>query len=203
MLGSLFKSSRADRLQPIAKVEHTLQPLVVACGHGQQPGCSATELVGKAQSAATELVSVMVGFGQEIERAKNQTPAHRLHFLDYEGLKKVLEEVAKGEQLGVLLQQLGTQTLASKPASNAHSNRFLNMLEGEISKVNDFVVAKMGTLSSSFEMVLQQAKRPSANAKMLREEAARLEYELVTLDKFIRANVVGFRKVCCRGVTPP
>ena len=62
-------------------------------------------------------------------------------------------------------------------------------------QVNDFVVAKMAALQSSLGMVLQQARRSSPSVTVLREEAARLELELISLDKFMRVNVVGFRKV--------
>lgn len=141
----------------------------------------------------------MVAFGEELEAAKSAMPQHRLHYLDYTGLARMLEEAVKGEALGVLLQQNATMTLASKPladsAGSTLSTRFFSQLEREISKVNDFVVAKVTTLKSSLEMVLEQSRSPNVNSKALRDEAARLERELVGLNQFIRANLIGFRKV--------
>lgn len=126
-------------------------------------------------------------FGEKL--ASEHIPAYRVFYIDYEALKGVL---ALEERCATLRELLSGGATAAQ--ADSHAATFLVMLEKEVKKVNDFVVAKTGSLHSSLSHLREQA-RSGLDPRVCEEEASTLATELVHIDRFIHQNRTGFRKI--------
>lgn len=76
----------------------------------------------------------MVAFGNDF--LQSQISEHRLHYVDYDGLKRALEDAA-GEPLGELLQAsplVALEMQNNNVPTTTHATHFLTLLERELSK---------------------------------------------------------------------
>jgi len=126
----------------------------------------------------------------------SQNPAHGLYYVDYESLKLVLQDSTSNEQLGILIQRHHDEAASTTLRVSPVATRFLTLLEGEISKVNDFVVQRMEAIMSSLEQLKQQTtSMTQVRMDALQTQAREVEADLVSVDRFIRLNLKGFRKI--------
>jgi SPX domain protein involved in polyphosphate accumulation len=136
----------------------------------------------------------MVGFGDELKR--KQVPEYRLHYIDYDGLKRVLEQGNQTSELGVLLAQApGVIANNAMAASAPAAVSFLSLLEDQMTKVSHHVGHKMQSIESMIKAVSDQVDNPAADMAVIGEEVQTIEMELVELDRFRRLNIEGFRKI--------
>ena len=136
----------------------------------------------------------MVAFGEEL--LTSQDPAHSLYYVDYESLKLALQDSTSHEQLGILIERRHDEATSTTVRASPVATRFLTLLEGEISKVNDFVVQRMEAIMSSLEQLKQQTtSMKQVKMDALQRQVRQVEADIVGVDRFIRLNLKGFRKI--------
>ena len=142
----------------------------------------------------------MVNFGKRLQHDVScASAASRMFFLDYAALKKTLEAPDELVRDSTLLQKLETMEGLEGtplPPKDSPTVRFLRMIDNELEKVNSYVMAKLHSLEVSFSQLFRHASSASVNSlETLETDALQAGTDLLELDKFVRTNLTGFRKI--------
>ncbi len=125
-------------------------------------------------------------FGETL--AREHVPEFRLHYLDYEGLKTLIAELA------------AEKAKAAASADEAPAVRFLRQLDSEFTKVNAFTLDEVARLARGIDECLRQmlnvrATSASEAGRDFPQEARELGHGLVRVERYVRQNKIAFRKI--------
>mmetsp|Transcript_18974 Transcript_18974/g.48381 ORF Transcript_18974/g.48381 Transcript_18974/m.48381 type:complete len:836 (-) Transcript_18974:175-2682(-) len=149
-------------------------------------------------------------FGKQLE--ENAVRRYLPHYLDYTKLKKLLKleksSTATATAEAVMASRVMERrtvmpntmsAVQAKPQQNINLAEvsFMKAVERELERVNAFAVAKAKELRTSLVDTLAKLERDGSHSSLTLYDglADEVREELVMLDRFVRHNTTGFRKI--------
>lgn len=119
------------------------------------------------------------------------------YYLDYNGLKDVLEQPVKDDHsLASGNVSLTSATLASIAAlEHPASSRFLEFLDKEVEKIVLFFLQEQGRIAYQLVELRRQQLDPGADRRSIRERYHSVGASLLHLIQYVDLNVTGVRKI--------
>ncbi|KAI9604080.1 hypothetical protein H4Q26_003692 [Puccinia striiformis f. sp. tritici PST-130] len=166
--------------------------------------------------------SLVMKFGKQLQA--QQVPTWTAYYLDYKGLKKIINSLAKGRPADAALLAAGISPAIvhsssvdsdqqSTPSENnlkLHKAAFFFKLERELEKINEFYLQKESDLKVRLRTLIDKRKvvqcsrtrrltKDNSSFSTLYEGFRHFEEHLRKLQAFVDINQTGFRKILKSG----